>query len=398
MNNTSFTFIRQVQASPEQVYYAMTNGTALREWFADVASTRPSLGGRFYCAWNSGFYAAGEFSELEPDKLVAFTWFGRGEPAATSVRVTLAEQAGGTMVTLEHSGVGSGPEWENTRTEIEKGWNSSLENLASVLESGQDLRFVLRPMLGITISDFNAEIAAHLGVPVTQGLRLDGVVPGMGAEQASLQAGDVLVSMAGATLTDFPSLSAVLQGKRAGEVVEVVFYRGSEKKVVQMALSRRPIPEIPATSAEISTQLEKRYRETTAELEQLFAGVSQDQARRKPASDEWSAMEILAHLIHGELGWHNYIADILNGQEPLYDDFGSNLHARTAATVEAYDTLEAMLTGLKRAWAETVALFAHLPPEFAQRKGSYWRVAYAALEEPLHFHTHMEQMRAALVR
>ena len=66
-----------------------------------------------------------------------------------------------------------------------------------MLGSGPDLRITNRPMMGISPSDFNAEIAKKLGVPVNTGMRLDGVVDGMGAQSAGLQKDDVLIEFAG---------------------------------------------------------------------------------------------------------------------------------------------------------------------------------------------------------
>jgi S1-C subfamily serine protease len=62
-------------------------------------------------------------------------------------------------------------------------------------------------MLGIMLSDFNAEIAKSMGLPVSSGVRIDGTVPGMGAEAAGLQSGDVIVGMAGYPVGDFSSLT-----------------------------------------------------------------------------------------------------------------------------------------------------------------------------------------------
>jgi hypothetical protein len=46
----------------------------------------------------------------------------------------------------------------------------SLDNLVSVLETGEDLRFTLRPMIGIGASDFDEEIARQIGVPGNMGI------------------------------------------------------------------------------------------------------------------------------------------------------------------------------------------------------------------------------------
>mgnify|MGYP001195731505 CR=1 FL=1 len=71
-------------------------------------------------------------------------------------------------------------------------WVESLENLKSVLETGIDLRIANRPMLGIVPGDFTEEQAKAIGVPIREGLRLDGVVDGMGAQKCGLQKDDVI--------------------------------------------------------------------------------------------------------------------------------------------------------------------------------------------------------------
>lgn len=392
----SLTSTRFVKASPADVYRAFTNSTALREWMCDVATTSPRVGGRIYLAWNDGYYASGEFKELEPEKKIVYTWYGHGEPAPSQVAVTLHPHDGGTSIDIIHTGIGEGPEWGQTRQEFEKGWEYGLENLASILESGADLRLVRRPMLGITINDFNEEIAKALNIPVTEGIRLDTAIEGMGAAAAGLQSGDVLVGIAGQDASNWPNLSNALSAHQAGDEVEVVFYRGLEKKTVTMKLSGRPIPQIPDSASELAQAVDKIYAEAEKELDEFFESVSEEQASFKPTPGEWSIKENLAHLIHSERGWHTWISDLIEGQESHYDDFGGNNQARVTATVTAYPTLEALRDELRRNQSETLTMIAELPEEFVSRKSSYWRVAYNLLETPYHLHTHLEQMQAAL--
>ena len=390
------TFERKIQASAAELYRAFSNATALREWLSDVATTAPREGGRFYLAWNDGYYTSGKFTALTPGEEVAFTWHGRDDPAPTAVRVSLAPEDDGTHVRLEHGGLGDGAAWSETVEALEKAWAISLENLASVMETGEDLRFTRRPMLGIFVSDFNADVAAQLGVPVTEGIRLDGVVPDMGAEAAGLEPDDVIVDMAGREIAGWATLSNALASKQAGDTIDVTFYRGSQKHTVEMTLSGRPIPEIPETAQALAAVARERLSEIESELEAFFDGVNDDEAGYKPASDAWSAKETLAHLIHGERGWHDWISDLIGGQESWHDDWGGNPQARVAATVTAYPTVEALLEELKRHHAETAALVANLPAEFMARKGSYWRLAYNLLEDTYHHRQHLQQMDEAV--
>jgi uncharacterized protein YndB with AHSA1/START domain len=389
-------FERNIQASPDQVYRAFTNSTALREWFCDLATTSSHPGGHLYLKWNSGYYTNGKFTELAPDQIIAFSWRGEGEPGETQVKVSLSKEGQGTHLNLEHSGVGPGQEWEETIQGIQDGWKESLDNLISVLETGEDLRFVRRPMLGILVGEFSPEVAKKLGVPVQQGIRLDETIDGMGARAAGLEKDDVVVGMAGKPVTDFPSLTNALQGRHAGDTVEVLFYRGGEKKTTQMELSRRPLPEIPDSAEALADQLGNLYAKQDAALKEIFKGASEAEASGQPSPGEWSAKENLAHLIHSERGWHTWISDLANGQEAHYDDYGTNQQARIDGTVAAYPTAADLLAELKRNCTETVVMVSKLPEDFMARKGSFWRLAYNLLQTPYHFDEHCQAMRVAL--
>jgi uncharacterized protein YndB with AHSA1/START domain len=241
-----------VNASAKTAYRAFTNSTSLREWLSDVATVEPHPNGRMYLWWRGDFYSSGHFLELEENKRVKFRWFSSIDPAPTEVTVTLSEKGGSTLVRMDHEV----PD-DKTGKSFRENWVESLENLKSVLETGVDLRIANRPMLGIAPGDFTEEQAIALGIPVREGIRLDGLVAGMGAERAGLQKDDVLVEMNGHSVkNDASSLPNAIAGKKGGDKIEVVFYRGSEKKTVTMELSKRPMPDVPFDQAE----LEKRYK------------------------------------------------------------------------------------------------------------------------------------------
>lgn len=398
-NSRTLTFEETIPASPAAVYYNFTNSTALREWLADVATTAPHEGGRFYVAWHDGFYAAGSFTRLQPNEEIALTWHGRGQPAPVTVRVTLTPQGeSATRLLLRVEGLGEGEAWDVTAAVSKKGWRNSLENLASVLSTGEDLRFTRRPMLGIMVGEFNEKLAQELGVPVTTGIRLENLIDGMGAAAAGLQAGDVVVGVGDVETRDWPSLTTALSGYRAGDTVDVAYYRGPEKRTTAMTLSGRPLPELPETVAGLAEAMRQRYRQIEDELDGFFEDVAEAAAHFKPAPDEWSAAEVLAHLIHGERLRQGWLAELAGGQEAWHDEWGGNVDAQVAATVRAYPTVSALLEALKRHHVETAAFIENMPADFAGRKGSYWRLAYDLMNAPLHHHEHLEQMRAAIER
>jgi hypothetical protein len=346
--------------------------------------------------WESGYYISGEFLSAEPGKEVSFTWFGKGEPAQTQVEVNFSPQNGNTLVEINHKGLGSGEAWEKSRAEISKGWKNALENLDSVVTTGEDLRFITRPMLGIIVDDFNDEMAKKLGLSSSEGIRIGGTVSGMGAEAAGIQSNDVILSMAGLPTTDFESLNEALNVHKAGDTVEVVFFRDGKQQELQMKLSGRPIPEIPATAEELADAVNKIYNEIEHGLDEFLDGVSEEEAAFKPGPSEWSIKEVIAHFIQGERFFQQYMTELVSGFERVADDYGGNVNEILEATSAAYPTTNAMVEEYKKNMAETLYFIAHLPDEFLGRKGEYWRLAYGLLQDPFHFDAHLEQMKSAL--
>jgi uncharacterized protein YndB with AHSA1/START domain len=385
-----------IQAPPDEVYRSFTNSTALRDWICEVATAVAEPGGRLYMCWPGEYYTSGEYIQLEKDKSISFSWLGRGEPRSTRVDVTLKKQRGGTLVKLAHREIGKGEKWELIRQTYLKEWKNALENLASVLGEGPDLRITKRPMLGIILTDYDAKIAAMLEIPVAYGTRLGDVVDGMGAQKAGLQKDDVIIAMDGHELIAGTTLGSTLAGKHAGDVVEVAFYRGAEKRTARMTLSGRPIPTIPTSAAGLAEQVGQIYHQYEAQIDELFGKATEAECSHKPSSTEWSAKEVLAHLIHSELGWQNYASEVIGGHEGAYDGFGGNIQARIDATLEVYPTKDDLLQELKDHDRESISMLANIPDEFLAHKGRYWKLVYQANQNPYHLQAHLEQMKAAI--
>jgi uncharacterized protein YndB with AHSA1/START domain len=386
-----------VKAPATLVYQAFTNATMLKEWLCNIATVSPKPGGRMYLWWNGDFYSSGEYVALKPNRSVTFKWFGRGDALPTQVKVTLAKKKGGTSVTMTHT-LPAGEAWQKIAEGFKHEWTVSLENLASVLETGIDRRIFDRPMLGINVGDFSAEQAKQLGIPVNTGLRLDYVSEGMGAYAAGLQRNDVLISLGGNLLSDYESLIASLQGKKGGDKVEVVFYRGPEKKTVTMELSRRPMVEIPFDISELARRVRARHDESLAALAKIFQGVTEEEASFHPAPDEWSAKEVLGHLVLGEQITPNFYLSLLQGQELWSDGWEGNSNELTRAAVVAYPTVPELLEELRRLSNLIVAFIEAWPEEYLACKGSYFRAAWQLLEGQFHTQAHLAQIQDAIAK
>jgi len=101
-----------------------------------------------------------------------------------------------------------------------------------ILEFGE----VRRGLLGVSISDFNAETAKAIGVEATQGALVQEIVPGSAAEKAGVEVGDVIVSVNGVTITDAADLRTTIGLKRSGETVKLILIRDGDRETVTAML------------------------------------------------------------------------------------------------------------------------------------------------------------------
>lgn len=206
-----------VKATPSQVYFAFTHAISLTEWMCDFATVAPRPGGRMYLWWHGDYYSSGEYISLEENKSILINWNARQDPAPSQISITLEGKDDGTLVDLVHT-FPEGKYWIESSQRFHQEWTWRLANLAQVLETGLDKRTFDRPMLGINISDFSASIARTMGVPVTDGIRLDFLPEEMGAFLAGLRKNDVVIALDSNPITsDFGSLVKALHEKKGGD-------------------------------------------------------------------------------------------------------------------------------------------------------------------------------------
>lgn len=385
-------FERTISGKPEDVYYVVSTSQGWRDWMADAAYFRATPGGSFHLSWDTGWYASGTVETMEkPDKIV-LAWSGKDAPGATQVAISLEPAGESTLVKVVQSGFGEGEQWDASRELAAGGWETGLENLESIFNTGADLRVTRRPMLGIMGNDFSEEIAASIGVPVTEGTRLADVVEGMGAEKAGLQGDDVIVEMDGTSLRSWEDLGPVLQRRRAGDTVSVVFYRGAEKQEVEMELMGRPIPDLDRNPEVFAQEYRKVAGEVMEELRQALDGVSESEAEIA-AEDRWSVKENLAHLILTEEYNIMQLTDLIQDGEPQSAGGGENRREPLRAIVSTTPTIELLMQRLARAQEQTCSMLEESAQVLKARKGVMWRLGTNLLHFPGgHDRDHIEQM------
>lgn len=94
-----------LEATPDEVWEALTDERLLGEWLAEEAELDPVPGGRASFRFEDGSEREGTVLRVEEERELAFTWARPGEPA-TEVEMTLVPLVSGTrLVVVERASV-----------------------------------------------------------------------------------------------------------------------------------------------------------------------------------------------------------------------------------------------------------------------------------------------------
>lgn len=133
-----------------------------------------------------------------------------------------------------------------------------LREIGSLVSEGS---YDQHPWLGITGIDMNYEIATRMGVDVTYGLLIVGVVSGGPSDKAGLRGGtknaliagswitiggDIIVAIDGIRINNMDDLISYLEEHTSpGQTVNITIVRNRQAMTVQVELGTRPPPSIP---------------------------------------------------------------------------------------------------------------------------------------------------------
>lgn len=119
-------FERRYDATPEELWSALTAPERLGRWLADVAELELRVGGRFLLRWREGDGTQetdGRVLALEPNRLLELNWTYPGEPDSVA-RFELRPDGDGTLLVLDHRGLPP-----SAIAGYGAGWHSHLDSL-----------------------------------------------------------------------------------------------------------------------------------------------------------------------------------------------------------------------------------------------------------------------------
>ena len=99
---------------------------------------------------------------------------------------------------------------------------------------------ITRGFMGIGTVDITKALASSLDLPVDHGVGVVNVASGSPADQAGIQADDIIVAIAGQQVANSGDLLNVLQKNGPGKTVSVDFYRGAKKMSANVTLGKNP--------------------------------------------------------------------------------------------------------------------------------------------------------------
>jgi uncharacterized protein YndB with AHSA1/START domain len=144
---------RFINATPERIWNALTRQEELQRWFFTEVKTDPRRGGNYDMWWRSekeperDHRRFGKYLDFDPFTRLSFEWRGdltgpKGLQGMgdTVVTITLTPEGAGTRLRLVHTGWNSTDAARKECDGHQRGWTFFMDNLASVLESGNDRR------------------------------------------------------------------------------------------------------------------------------------------------------------------------------------------------------------------------------------------------------------------
>lgn len=387
----TLTFQREINAPISEIYRAFTHRDGFNDWLSDGSNVNAIVGGHLLLYWSDNNYVVGEYKTLEENSKIVFTWRGNNEQDDSLVTIMLSDDDG-VSLTLKH---------ENLTEDIphdiySEQWNSALDNLKSIMETGADKRLTDRIIIGIIPGAVSKEQAANTGLEEGIYAVVTNLVDGYSAEAAGIKTGDIITHVSGRQITPDISLFGIIQEQKLkpGDVVDVTYFRDGQSNTVPITLKGYPIPEMPDNFQQLADRIKEKYDGFKSTIADLFDGTSDEKALARTESGDWSAVENLAHLILTERWLQNWVGGLLQG--PEISGFTANAPARIASLTAIYPTKQAMIDAMYRAWDETEALIRAIGEDHLERKNNLWWTTFELHQYDWHTQQHFDQIKNLL--
>ena len=200
----SFSMSIDINATPEEVWRALTDAGELMRWFPLQARVTPGKGGSVFWGWDQHFAWESQIDEWEPGKRLRLVenrpaFDVNGQPLAEpsqqlAMEFTLETRAGQTRLRIVHSGFGDGASWDDELESVSAGWQFELRGLRHYLEhhKGRDRHHAaaqhvtslgtddvwkrLLSPAAFTVVEGGLTVGEHVGIRAATGDQVSGTV------------------------------------------------------------------------------------------------------------------------------------------------------------------------------------------------------------------------------
>ena len=116
--------------------------------------------------------------------------------------------------------------------------NEAMPHIQQLISNG----YVVRPWFGVSYTSVNQFAVIRYGLAVSEGALITQVVGDSPAGMAGIEAGDVVISFGGEAVTSIWDMTSAIHESEIGEEVEVIYWRGDDKKTTKASLIESPPP------------------------------------------------------------------------------------------------------------------------------------------------------------
>ncbi|WP_291864302.1 trypsin-like peptidase domain-containing protein [Maribacter sp.] len=148
-----------------------------------------------------------------------------------------------------------------------------------VVEDIMEYGNVLKGIIGITSPPMNSPYAIENGINEIEGVYVDGVEAGSGAEDANIQSGDIIKKVDNIDVRKFSDLIGYISTKRPKDEVELTLIRSNETLIVPVTLKERQalfIAEMGIKVKNLTEEDKKQFKTETGvkiiEVPELYRG------------------------------------------------------------------------------------------------------------------------------
>lgn len=128
----------EIAAPIDAVWRAITDGEAVANWFAPIASAQPGEGGHLTVSWEAGAEWTSWITAWDPCRHLRLVDQRPDEaeenPAGMALDYRLTDLGDSTRLELVNSGLSAAPDWDDTFRMMQNGWRFFLWNLKHFLE------------------------------------------------------------------------------------------------------------------------------------------------------------------------------------------------------------------------------------------------------------------------